>query len=101
MPDNGFRTVGDLIRELQQLDPETLVLVDAAVEGFTAAAVSVTEVEQWGNLPGGSGPYLTPELAAVDVDLRFGRYDWEGRPARVGGPVTAVVLRRIERHDGD
>lgn len=94
MPD-PIRTVGELIGALSALDPKLPVLVDAAVEGFTAPAISVTEVEQWSGLPGGFGPYLTPEHAAVDVDHCFGRYDWQGRPARAGGPFTAVVLRRI------
>jgi hypothetical protein len=91
------RTVGELIARLQLLPPEALVLVDADVEGFTPAALSLVEVEEWVGTPGGFGEYQIPEDASWNAANKFGRFDWQGRPARVGEPFIAVVLRLIDR----
>lgn len=91
------RTVGELMARLQLLPPETLVLVDADVEGFTPAGLNTVEVEEWVGTPGGYGEYQLPEDVAWNAANKFGRFDWQGRPARVGEPFTAVVLRLIDR----
>ena len=76
------RTVGELMARLQLLPPETLVLVDADVEGFTPAGLNTVEVEEWAGTPGGFGEYQLPEDVAWNAANKFGRFDWQGRPAR-------------------
>lgn len=95
VPAGPCATVGELIAALSRLPADTPVLVDGYEGGFTTATVSVIEVQQLRGLPDYYGEFMSIAEAADQVD----RGDWSlmkgGTPPEpVGGPVTAVVLRR-------
>lgn len=95
-----IRTVGELLRLLQQLPPSTPLLVDGYEDGFTRATLELHEVQELSGLGWYHGEYQTPQEARRQIE----RGDWtmmkDGvAPVPVGEPFPAVVLRRVERRD--
>ncbi|WP_237155710.1 hypothetical protein [Mycobacteroides abscessus] len=99
-------TVGQLRQLLDQLTPDTLVLVDAYEAAYAAiGAAVVTEVQELSNRPSylGRFEHLSDAARAVAGDDAAG---WvitepEPLPELVGEPVMALVLRREVREDDD
>ena len=83
------RSVGDLIRALQQLDPSTLVLVDGHEGGFTRPDLTIIEVQELAGLPAFYGRFMPSWWPACTNQMAG-----ERPPVLLGRPVAAVVLRR-------
>jgi hypothetical protein len=92
-------TVGELIQRLQQLPPETPLLVSGYESGCDTAVAGLTEVQELSGLGWYHGRYQDPAEAARQVEGGEWKLMKDGvPPVPVGEPFTAVVLRRIE-HD--
>ena len=107
MSDNDFQTgpvttVGELIARLRHLPVDTPILVTGYESGWALASMSLAEVQELSGLGWFHGWYQAPAEAARQVESGEWTLMRDGvPPVLVGGPVTAVLLSRIERDDDD
>ncbi|MGX9296758.1 DUF4926 domain-containing protein [Tsukamurella paurometabola] len=97
------RTAAELIRALQELDPQTLVLVQG-YEGGPSPIASISDafpVQELAGRPYYYGRFEHPDEAArLAAEDPRGWISMEGGPPTlVGEPVQAVLLAREERRD--
>jgi hypothetical protein len=55
-----IHTVGELIQQLQQLPPDTPLLVDGYEGGFTRSTLELTEVQELTGMGWYGGEFVTP-----------------------------------------
>ncbi|MFN6549572.1 hypothetical protein ACP6C7_03750 [Mycolicibacterium septicum] len=99
------KTIAELRRILDQLPPETLVLVDAYEAAYSQiGAVALTEVQELSNRPSylGRSDHPVDAARAIAGDDAAGWISEPGPlPQLVGKPVMALVLRREVREDDE
>ncbi len=90
------QTVGDLLRALQQLDPDMPVLIESACSGADCAAVDVLVMQELADY-GGQGRYQFPPDAERLISRRNAwQISEDGPPPTLVGEVfaAAVIHRR-------
>jgi hypothetical protein len=89
------RTVGELLRALQQLDPDMPVLIESARSGADRAAVDVLVMQELADY-GGQGRYQFPTDAERLISRRNAWQISEGgpQPTLVGEVFAAAVIHR-------